>query len=240
MMKRGILLLLVTLLPLTVLAENVVKPLDNEENTEEKEAQIVYVTDRLRLSLYREPGSKGGKIKTLTTGDRLTLLEETGRYMRVKTEEGEEGWVTKLYIVKKEPATLRVEYAEAQLRIYEQKVLDLEETIKNKSDIKPGLREDYEKQLIKTNEENVQLFNEKEQYRKKLDQAGLEIAHLKQQLDDHKISPDDDSTHTVTADRYQLAQWTSIAAISGLLLGVIWGYRLYARKIKKRFHGFEI
>lgn len=237
-MKKRIVLLIFILLPLTLLAEDAVQPVDSEDA--ETEESFVYVTDRLRLSLFREEGSKGGKIKTLTTGDKLTLLEETGRYMRVKTEDDDEGWVTKLYIVSEAPATLRVKELETQLQLNEQTIEDLKKTRKEKGVIKPGLQADYERQLIKTNEENVQLFNEKEQYRKKLDQAGLEITRLTHKLDNQGEYEGQTPLTQKPVMNYPPVLWIAIAATTGWLLGMIWGYRLYARKIKKRFHGFEI
>ena len=192
---------------------------------------IGYVTDHLRLSLYSEKGG-GEKLRTLESGDVLDLLEESGAWLRVRTATGEEGWVKKLYIVAKPTAGLRLPEIEKKLKDREARIAELEKqiaelkkTLESKK-VGESLKDDYEKQLVEANQKNVSLFNEKEQLRKQLDQANLEILHLKQAADGKRGYP---------AFTLPLA-----IAIGGLLVGVLIGWWLHVRKLRKRFYGFKM
>ena len=65
-----------------------------------------YVSDMLIITLREGQGSEYEAIRTLKTGTPIEVLEESGRYLRVRTEEGEEGWVAKQYISSELPKAL--------------------------------------------------------------------------------------------------------------------------------------
>ena len=65
-----------------------------------------YVSDTLIITLREGQGSEYEAIRTLKTGTPIEVLEESGRYLRVRTEEGEEGWVAKHYISSELPKSL--------------------------------------------------------------------------------------------------------------------------------------
>jgi len=65
-----------------------------------------YVSDMLIITLREGQGREYKAIRTLKTGTPIEVLEEGGRYLRVRTEEGEEGWVAKQYITSKLPKAL--------------------------------------------------------------------------------------------------------------------------------------
>ncbi len=192
---------------------------------------IGYVTDHLRLSMYSEKGG-GEKIRTLESGDVLDLLEESGAWLRVRTATGEEGWVKKLYIVNKPTAGLQLPELEKQLDERKRRIAELEKqlaslqkTLESKK-IGESLKDDYEKQLVEANQKNVSLFNEKEQLRKQLDQARLEMLHLRQTAEGQRPNP---------AFLIPLA-----TALGGVLIGAIIGWWLHVRKLRKRFYGFKM
>jgi SH3 domain protein len=45
----------------------------------------------------------------VATGDALTVLERAGDYIRVRTAEGTEGWVSKAYVSSEQPARMQLE-----------------------------------------------------------------------------------------------------------------------------------
>jgi len=71
-------------------------------------AETVYVTDELRLGMYDNEQTNGRPFKSLVSGDRLEVLERSLMSIRVRTDDGEEGWVKTAYVVTREPARRRV------------------------------------------------------------------------------------------------------------------------------------
>ena len=90
-MKNTTLILLALLLPITVLAET------------------VYVTDQLSLKLRETPAGDGKAITTLKSGDKLTLIEKQRSFSKVKTDDGQIGWVQSWYVAPEQPATYIVD-----------------------------------------------------------------------------------------------------------------------------------
>ena len=62
-----------------------------------------YVSDRLIITLRETPNTNGRVLRTLKTDTPVEVLEESGRYLRIRTEAGEEGWVDKQYITPETP-----------------------------------------------------------------------------------------------------------------------------------------
>jgi SH3 domain protein len=93
------------------------------------DADVVYVTDELRLGLYRTEETSGRTIKTLISGARLTVLERSLMSIQVRTEEGDEGWVKTAYIVETEPARARLARIEAAAEETEARLAAAEEAL---------------------------------------------------------------------------------------------------------------
>lgn len=87
------------------------------------QAESIYVTDMLRLDMYATEDMTGPVVLKLRSGDRMELLERKGRYAHVRSEGGQQGWVTSLYLVSEEPARTRVNKLE-------QSNVSLEATVK--------------------------------------------------------------------------------------------------------------
>lgn len=78
-------------------------------------AETAYVTDMLRLGLHQAADTSDEPIENLGSGAALEVLERTPLYLRVRTEEGREGWVKAAYIVEEKPARARVAEVESEL-----------------------------------------------------------------------------------------------------------------------------
>ncbi|HBS26970.1 MAG TPA: TIGR04211 family SH3 domain-containing protein [Gammaproteobacteria bacterium] len=185
---------------------------------------IGYVTDHLQLTLFSEKGT-GSKVKTLESADVLDILEESRNFLKVRTTTGEVGWVKRHYIVSEPPGQLKVLELERIIRAKESKIVTLEKVLDNKK-VGESLREDYEKQLVVANQENVQLFNDKQQLTKKIDQASLKVKRLESDLNKKQ--------------RFHPLAIAAVIALVGMLFGIIMGWALHVRKLRKRFYGFKI
>lgn len=69
-------------------------------------SQTRYVSDVLFITLRAEPEKDAEKIRTLRSNTPLEVLEEHGEYLKVRTLENEEGWVTKRYITSNVPKSM--------------------------------------------------------------------------------------------------------------------------------------
>jgi SH3 domain protein len=89
-------------------------------------ADTRYVSDMLIITLREGQGSEYKKIRTLKTGTPVEVLEEGGRYLRVRTQEGEEGWVAKQYISPELPKSLIIAGLEQETNRLGARVEELE------------------------------------------------------------------------------------------------------------------
>ncbi len=202
---------------------------DTEDQTDSLET--IYVTDVLHLKLFEEPGGKGATLKTLSSGNALRLLETKGRYHKVETVDGVVGWVKKFYTVSEPPAAVALPEIQKLLEERDAEVERLKQKLEEKA-VGAGLRADYEDKLIQLNAENVELLNEKERLRKKLDQ--LELERL------HNGADSAENTGSALPRSLHPAMIAAITGFAGLLLGTLFGYRLYANRLKKRFYGRKL
>ncbi len=201
------------------------------------EEEVRYVTDTLRLRLYAEPDGASTTLRTLKSGDALTVLETRGRYARVRTEAGEEGWVKRTYLVKEPPAAQRLaalqeklDALQKELAAREARIRKLEKQLGD-SGVDANLLKQLEDKVVQLNQDNVRLFNDKEKLRKQLEQAQLELYHLK---------TDRERQDGAMARLRRQALVGGGALLAGLLLGLYLGYRFYDRRIRRRFYGHRI
>ena len=66
-------------------------------------AETQYVSDQLIITMREGMGNQFKIIKTLKAGTPLEIIEEDELYLRVRTENGSEGWVLKQYITGETP-----------------------------------------------------------------------------------------------------------------------------------------
>lgn len=99
-------------------------------------AQTMYVTDELVITLRTGPSTQNSIIRNLTSGDTVTVLEETddGSYVRVRTDAGEEGWALNQYLIQTPVARSQLEAAQRNLAQTRDRVAELESTVVDLSD----------------------------------------------------------------------------------------------------------
>jgi len=87
-------------------------------------AETAYVTDLLQLGLHHASDTSDRPFENLPSGTRLEVLERRTHYARVRTDDGDEGWVKAAYIVTETPARFRVAELEATLETLRAELAD--------------------------------------------------------------------------------------------------------------------
>lgn len=84
--------------------------------------ELAYVTDILRLGIHRAQDTSDRPFDNLVSGTELAVLQRVPNYARVRTADGQEGWVKSAYLVSDKPAQLRVAEVEAELAALREQV----------------------------------------------------------------------------------------------------------------------
>ena len=85
-----------------------------------------YVSDMLIITLRAGMGREYRVIKTLKTNTPVEVLEESEEYLRVLTDEGEEGWVAKQYITSEVPKYVIIEGLKKETNRLNERIEELE------------------------------------------------------------------------------------------------------------------
>ena len=98
----------------------------------ETQAESRYVSDQLIITLRSGMGNQHKIIKTITTGTKMTLLEEhaDAGYAMVALEDGTEGWVRTQYLTDKPVAQAQLEWFKGQYDKMKDKVTEMETDLK--------------------------------------------------------------------------------------------------------------
>ena len=134
------------------------------------QAEVVYVTDRLVVLLRSEQGA-GEKIAKLFSDTPLQLLERSGRFLKVRTQDGDEGWLDEQYTTTDPPKQIIIDSLETEIK-------RLEASITQLSKERGPLGEQLEKskrehaEQVKSLEENInRLQTERDQLATKYQEA---------------------------------------------------------------------
>ena len=77
-------------------------------------ADTRFVSDKLIITLRSSKGT-GSKTCTLKSGNPVEIIEESGRYLKVRTKDGKESWVASQYISTKTPKSTVIKKLEKQI-----------------------------------------------------------------------------------------------------------------------------
>jgi SH3 domain protein len=78
-------------------------------------AQTLYVGDRLQIGVHEAPSAASTIFVLIASGAALEVLERNEQMVRVRTEDGAEGWVDLRYLSEQAPGRTRVPALESQL-----------------------------------------------------------------------------------------------------------------------------
>ncbi len=108
-------------------------------------AETRYVSDQLIITVRTGKGTQHKVIRTARTGEAVEVLEEDEKYLRVRTEDGTEGWVLAQYITDKTPSHQVIARLEEEIERLRSDLDDLEGSsdglAKKLTDARSALRE---------------------------------------------------------------------------------------------------
>jgi hypothetical protein len=174
-------------------------------------AEIVYVTDELRLGLYADEQTTGRPFQTLLSGAQLDVLERALTSVRVQTEDGVEGWVKTAYLVAAKPARLRVAELERE-----------NETISSQLD---SIRSIEAANLARVGVLEADLA-EAQQNIARLPELESQNVALLSALD--------------TVGTSVAMRWLILAAIVAFAVGCLAGYKWLDRRVRRQFGGLKV
>ena len=117
-----------------------------------------YVSDHLVITLRTGQGNQFQIIKTLESGTRLTVLEETQTgYTQVRTSDGTEGWVRTQYLSDDPPAAELLAKTQDKLEKAQDKLNKLEQELTDLRKEKTQLDSEHKKLLSENKSTNAEL-----------------------------------------------------------------------------------
>ena len=173
--------------------------------------ETVYVTDELRLGLYDGEQTTGRPFQTLLSGAKLDILERALMTVRVRTEDGVEGWVKSAYLVDTEPARRRVEALERQ----NAKIGGQLDSIRGAETEKNGRIESLEADLVKAR------------------QGIADLPELQQRNAELRLALDAEGISVPI-------RWLMVAAIAAFAGGCLAGYVWLDRRVRRQFGGLKV
>jgi SH3 domain protein len=78
-------------------------------------AETLYVTDHVTVGLHTDVTPGAGVLTTVSTGEKLEVLERSGSFVRVRDSDGIEGWIDATALAAEPPATQRLKTLRAEL-----------------------------------------------------------------------------------------------------------------------------
>jgi SH3 domain protein len=237
-MKKSILVILVFYLTSSNLLAQETEVIANEEEVIAKEEVVMdiwYVTDRLRLSVYKKANAKSGVLQQLNSGDRLGVLQISGNYALVNTPDGKQGWVKRGFLVPSPTAILLLEEEKKKTSL-------LSEEIKKLANSKQVI-DQYEIDMDALTANIRTLENENTQARqiivelKQVAQKKAEMEAAKaMSLGASKASP------LEVLRTIAISYWRYLVPILvlSILVGFLMAKLFIELRIRRRFHGLKV
>ena len=110
-------------------------------------AKTQYVTDTLVITMREGKGNEYKIIKTFKTGTPLEIIEESGHYLKARTESGIEGWVLKQYVTGETPKTVIIAGLEKKVDLLNTKVEQYNKDKESLQDELKAAKSDHNKEI---------------------------------------------------------------------------------------------
>ena len=190
-----------------------------------------YVTDQLRLSLYKDANSKSKVLKLLQSGDAVFIDEIRGPYALVTAPDGTRGWVKRGFLV-------TVPTSNLLLRAEQEKNASLFEEIEKLTNSKTVV-DTYEKDMDEMTATMERQRSEKQQAEDTIDRLKQEVLDKQREIDQKS----ENNEPTVQILWQTLRQYWEVIVpvmLALLLLCFLISKKMVESRIKARFHGIKI
>ena len=185
-------------------------------------AETYYVGDTLRVGIRAEPGNSGPSLAVVSTGAKLEVLERNGRYIKIRSPSGIEGWVKSAYLSRQKPSIVLLEEAKERSEQLEQQISYLKKSGTGSSSADPDVQQRM-----------TQLETER-------DRLQQELVRLKQEID----SSDGFSGDQGLLDMENVNMTPIYFAIGGFIfilsVGFLFGVGWHRHQVTKRLGGMTL
>lgn len=187
-------------------------------------AKYIYVTDTVKAMFRTGPGNDHKIMTTVTSGERLIVLDTLGKWTNVKRSNQEEGWVLNQWLIEEVPNGIRL----GQLEKKYEKLLNKYSELKVIND-----RNEEENKSLKSNlaiskkveRDSGNAYDNLKKSSANHLQLKAEYQAIKEQLE--KVSNEADHLNDELTQKYIF--WFLIGA-GVLLLGIMMGFSFNKRK----------
>lgn len=206
-----------------------------EEETTQPQAveevqEVKYVTDKLRLSVYKQASDKSGSLKLLSSGDVLEVLGKKGPYSRVRTKDGIIGWVKNGFLLSTPTDSIQLVEEQKKNEILTQQLQQYADTQK--------LVDDYENTISKMDADFKNIEQQLNEKTESLEQLTEEKADLTQQLENMQQNSFQLSDIIILLKQYWYA--AIIIVLLLFLTGFVTGRIIVEAQVKRRFQGVKV
>jgi uncharacterized protein YgiM (DUF1202 family) len=182
------------------------------------QAETLYVSDKLVVSVYAEANQESERLATLDSGDSVEALEKVEGYTRVKLQDAREGWIRSNYLSAQVPAIVRVKELE-----------------KERASANTALPAAVGEELKALKEQNASLRSELQNLKQAAETVSADVPSK-------PAAPERSSviSNPVEAPAMHAWKWGVPIAVAGILLGFAFGYRSLAKKIERKYGKLRI
>ena len=188
-------------------------------------AETVYIRDMLRVGVRSKPDSNESPMAIVTTGSELEVLDRQGGYVKIRGDDGVEGWVNDSYTSPEVPARLRIKEVKARNQ-------ELKEKLARVRDEAEAKREELRATAAAAVEEGDRLKARLEA----LEEANASLRSRLREL--NPAAEPEGTSEAAVADR---RWWVYAAGVLVLLLaGFLWGARWQRGRVADRLGGMDL
>lgn len=190
-------------------------------------AQRLFVSDKLVLNVYAEADQGSGRVATIETGETVEALDRANNFVRVRLQDGREGWVGANYLTSDAPAATRLRELEREQKTGLQ-------TGKKSADEIARLKKETAALQAQVNELKTRAASAPVPSADNTQSTPADSASEAQER--HDPQPVGIAPVTVSGVSWM---WPFIVVL-GASLGFAAGYRTLAGRIRKKFGGLRI